>query len=186
MAGGVEGNPLVFVVFEKSGGVVEAAALALGAVGLEVAEGVERFLKLAREAVALDAEVGEESMGVDDVEGDFAIERDGGGGAGEHVGFKQRDAIETPGGVGEFLDELGFGGGGGLVFVEEAAAMCVVGGGIFGGENGGGGGEAVAQRVERRMLLAGGGAGAGGVLGVGAIDGGAEGGGTMYLRGWHG
>jgi hypothetical protein len=103
-------------------------------------------------------------VGVDDIENDFAIERDGSGGAREDVGFKERDAVETPGSVGDFCDELRFGGSGGLVFVEEAAAMGVIGGGIFGGEDGGSGGEAVAQGVEGGTLLAGWGAGTGGVL----------------------
>ena len=91
------------------------------------------------------------------------------GGAGEEVGFEERDAVEAPGGVGEFLDELGFGGGGGLVFVEELLAVALVGGGVFGGQDGGAAGEAVAEGVERGALFAGFGARAGGVLGVGAV-----------------
>jgi hypothetical protein len=50
---------------------------------------------------------------------------------GEKLGFQLGDAFETPGGVGEFLGEMGFGGRGGLVFVEELAAVEVVGGGVF-------------------------------------------------------
>jgi len=68
--------------------------------------------------------------------------------AGEQAGFEQRDAIEAPGGVDEFLDELSFSGSGGLVFVEELAAMGFVGGWIFGGQDDGLGGEAVADGVE--------------------------------------
>jgi len=162
--------------FEEGGGVVEVAALALGAVGLDVAERVEALLELAGEAMALDAEVGQEAMGVDDVEGDFLIGRDWGGSACEHVGFEERDAVEAPGSVGEFLGELGLGGRSGLVFVEEAAAMVLVGGWVFGGQNRGSGGQAVAQGVERGALLAGFGARAGGVLGVGAVGAGARGG----------
>ena len=111
MVARLPGNPFVFVEFEEGGGVFEIAALALGAVGLDVAEGVEALLELAGEALALDGEVVEEAMGVDDVEGDFLIRRDGTGGAREYVGFEQRDAVETPGRVDEFLDELGFGWG---------------------------------------------------------------------------
>jgi hypothetical protein len=74
-------------------------------------------------------------MGVDDVEGDFFLWRYWGGGAGEDVGFEQRDAVEAPGGVDELLDELGFGGRGGLVLVEEAAAMGFEDGRVFGGED---------------------------------------------------
>jgi hypothetical protein len=58
---------------------------------------------------------------------------------GKNVGFKERNAVETPGGVGEFDDELRLGGSGGFVLVEKAAAMCVVSGSVFGGEDGGGG-----------------------------------------------
>jgi len=58
---------------------------------------------------------------------------------GKQGAFERWDAVESPGGVGEFLDELGLGGSGGLVFIEEAAAMCVVGCLVFGREDGGGG-----------------------------------------------
>jgi hypothetical protein len=102
-------------------------------------------------------------------------------------GFEEWDSIQAPGGVGELLNELRFGGSGGLVFVEEAAAMGVEGGLVFGGEDGGSGRQAVAQGVERRTLLAGWGTGTGGVLGVAAVravravDGGASGVGCS----WH-
>ena len=61
----------MFVEFEEGGGVFEFAALVIDTVGLDVAERFEGFLELAREALALDAEVGEEAMGVDDVELDL-------------------------------------------------------------------------------------------------------------------
>jgi hypothetical protein len=157
-------NSSVFMEFEEGGGVFEIAAFALGTGGLDFAEGVEGALELAGEALALDTEVGDEAMGVDDVERDFVIGREGSGGAGEDVGFEERDAVEAPGGVGDFGDELRFGGRGGLVLVEKAAAMGVVGGRVLRREDGGGGGEAVAQGVERRTLFAGGGSRAGGVL----------------------
>jgi hypothetical protein len=165
----------VFVVFEESCGVVEIAMLALGALGLDLAERFEALLELAGQATALDSEVRDEAMGVDDVEGNFFIGRDGGGGASEHVGFKQRDAVEAPGGVDEFLDELRLGGSGGVVFVEEAAAMGFEEGRVFGGEDRGSSGQAVTQGVERGTLLAGCCARTGGMLGIGAIDGGAIG-----------
>ncbi|MBV9772039.1 MAG: hypothetical protein JOZ32_20870 [Bryobacterales bacterium] len=76
-------------------------------------------------------------MGVDDIEGDFLVERDGGGGARENVGFKERDAIEAQGGVDELLDELRFSGSSGLVFLEKLAAMSFKGSRVFGRENGG-------------------------------------------------
>ncbi len=90
----------------------------------------------------------------------------------EQLGFEQRDAIEAPGGVGDFVDQLRLGGGGGLVLIEELLDVALVGFGVLGGQDGGAGGEAMAQRVERRTLLARFGAGAGGVRGVGAVDGG--------------
>ena len=55
---------------------------------------VERFLELAAEALALDGEVVEEAVGVDD----FEVR------ARDQVGFEQRDAVEAPGGVGELVD----------------------------------------------------------------------------------
>jgi hypothetical protein len=103
MIGGLPGNSSVFVEFEEGGGVLKIVALGLSAVGLDFAELVEALLELAGKALALDAEVGDEAMGVDDIECDFLIERDGSGGAREHFGFEQRDAVETPGGVGEPL-----------------------------------------------------------------------------------
>jgi hypothetical protein len=144
MLGGLEGNSFVFVEFEEGGGVFEVAALALGAVRLDFAEQAEGLLELAREALRVQAEGGEE--------------RDQGLGAGvlrEQVGFQQRDAVEAPGSVDELLDELGFGGGGRLVLDEEAASMVFKGGAVFGRQDGGGGGQAVAQGVERGTLFTG-------------------------------
>jgi hypothetical protein len=46
MVGRLAGNSFVFVEFEEGGGVVEVAALALGAAGLDVAERVEALLEL--------------------------------------------------------------------------------------------------------------------------------------------
>ena len=85
------------------------------------------------------AESGEGAVGVDDVEFDASLIGGRVGGAVEEGGFERGDAVEAPGGVGEFLGELGFGGSGGLVFVEEAAAMGVVSCLVFGGEDGGSG-----------------------------------------------
>jgi hypothetical protein len=183
------GNSFVFVEFEEGGGVFEVVALALGAVRLDVAEFVEAFLELAGEALALDAEVGEEAMGVDDVKLHWLVKLDGfaGGGIGgarEHVGFEERDAVETPRSVDELLDELGFGWSGGLVFAEKPAAMVFIGSPVFGGEDGGGGGQAVAQSVERRTLLTRFGARTGGASGVGSVNGGAIRGGAMDGRDW--
>ena len=60
----------MFVEFEEGGGVFEIAALALGAVGLDLAELVEALLELPGKALALDAEVGD-AAGVDDIDVHF-------------------------------------------------------------------------------------------------------------------
>ena len=83
MVGGLPGNSFVLMEFEEGGGVFEVAALALAAVGLDLAERVEGFLELAGEALAVDAEVGEEAVGVDDVEVDGGLLGGRVGGAGE-------------------------------------------------------------------------------------------------------
>ena len=92
-------------------------------------------------------------------------------GAVQQFGFEGGDAVQAPGGVGEFLGELGFGRGCRAVFVEELAAMLLVSGLVFGFEEDGAAGEAVAEGVLGRASFTFGGAGAGGVLGIGAIDG---------------
>jgi hypothetical protein len=76
-------------------------------------------LELAREARALGVDAGDEAVGVDDIKVDGGLLVGRVFGAGDQAGFEQRDAVEAPGGVDQFLDELGFGGRGGLVFVEE-------------------------------------------------------------------
>ena len=90
---------------------------------------------------------------------------------GEQLGFEERDAVEAPGGVGDFVDELSLGGGGGLVLIEKLLDVALVGVGVLGGQDGGAGGEAMAEGVERGALLARFGARAGGVRRVGAVDG---------------
>src|ERR1700734_566545 len=140
MVGGLPGNSFVLVEFEEGGGVFEVAALALGAVSLDVAEGFQGFLELAGETRVVQAEGSEGAVRVDDVKFEGSLLGGWVGGAIEERGFEQGDAVEAPGGVGDFGDELGLGGGGGLVFVEELAAVALVGGGVLGGEDGGRGG----------------------------------------------
>ena len=70
MIGGLPGDFAVFVEFEEGSGVLEIAALAIGAVGLDLAELVEALLELAGKALALDGEVGDEAMGVDNIKRD--------------------------------------------------------------------------------------------------------------------
>ena len=62
MIGRLPGDPFVFVEFKEGGGVLEVAELALGAVGLDLAELVEALLELAGKAVALDADGGHQAM----------------------------------------------------------------------------------------------------------------------------
>jgi hypothetical protein len=112
--------------FEDGGGVFELAALVLAAVELDIAELIERLLELASEAGAIQCEAGEESMGVDDVEGAGLGAGGWGLSAREDIGFQERDPIYAPGRVGELLDQLGFGCGGGFVFVDELAAVALV------------------------------------------------------------
>ena len=80
------------------------------------------------------------------------------GSAVEQGGFEERDAVEAPGSVGHFLNELRFGCSGRFVFVEEAAAVVFVGGPVFGGEDGGSGRQPMGEGILRRALFAGGGA----------------------------
>ena len=92
---------------------------------------------------------------------------------GEQLGFEEGNAVETPGGVGDFVDQLSLGGGGGLILIEKLLEVALVGFGVLGGQDSGLGSETMAQRVAGRTLFAGFGARAGGVLGVGAVDSGA-------------
>jgi hypothetical protein len=119
MIGGFPGNSFVFIEFEDGSGVFELGAFVEEALILEIAEFVEGFLELAREAGAVQAEAGEDAMCVDDVES-FGL------GAAQDVGLEERNAIEAPGCVGQILDQLGFGGVGGLVFFDELAAVELV------------------------------------------------------------
>ena len=145
-------NSFVFVELEEGGGAFEVALFLGAAAGLDGAELIERLVELAREAVAVEAESGEGAMEVDDVARQRVMAVCG---ADEKVGFEQRDAIEAPGGVGQFADEMDFGGGFGLVFVVELAAVELVGGGVLGGQDGGLGGEAVSEGVARGTEFAG-------------------------------
>ena len=61
--------------------------------------------------------------------------------AGVDGAFESGDAGETPLGVGEGLDELGFTGRGGLVFGGVGGQMLAVGVGVVGGEKDGAAGE---------------------------------------------
>ncbi|HTW67339.1 MAG TPA: hypothetical protein VME17_22120 [Bryobacteraceae bacterium] len=159
--------------FEKGGGTLEVALLLKAAFGLDFAELVECLLELAGEPLGVHAEGGEGAMGVDDIKGDGGFLSGRVGGAVKQGGFEQGDAVEAPGGVGELLGELRFGGSGGLILVEELATVLLVGGGVLSSEDGGAAGESVGDGVAGGALFAGGGAGPGGEAGVGAICSGA-------------
>ena len=115
------------------GCVLEFLVLAFAAVELDFAEVFEGFVELAGEALAVEAEGGEESMRVDDVEGRGLGAGGWGLGTREEIGFEKGDALEAPGGVGQFVNECGFSGSGGAVFFDELAAVLLVRGRVFGG-----------------------------------------------------
>ena len=73
----------------------------------------------------------------------------------------------------DFVNQLSLGGGGGLVLVEKLLDVALVGFEGLIGQDGGLGGETMAQGVAGGTLLARFGARTGGVLGVGAVGGGA-------------
>ena len=165
MIGGLPGNAFVFMEFQQICGIAEAVTLFAAAFVLDLLELVESFLELTGEARAVQAEDGEL------VDGGSVC---GVGAFGKEFSFEARDAVETPTGVGEFLDELGFDGVGGLVLVEKILAMLFESGRVFGGQDAGAGSESMAERVAGGPLFALVGAGAGRVLRVLAIDGCAE------------
>ena len=174
---------------QEGGGTLEGALLLEAALGLDFAELVECLLELTGEALRMHAERGEDAVGVDDIEADGGLIGGRVGGAVEQGGFEHGDAVEAPGGVGEFLSEMRFGGSGGLVLVEELAAVLLVGDGILSSEDGGAAGEAVGDGVEGRALFASGGAGPGGAEGVCPIYGGAVGAvgySRLAIGYWHG
>ena len=168
----------MLMVDENFGGIAELLAFAFAALLLDFAELLEGLLELTGEALAVEAEGGECTVGVEDIE--LGIGRVSG--AREQLGFEVWNSIEAPGGVGEFVDQLGFGGGGWLVFIQKLLEVEREHGRILGGEDGGAGGESVAQGIERRSLFAGWGARTGGVLGIGSICGGAICGGAGGFR----
>jgi len=87
-----------------------------------------------------------------------------GGSEGQRAMFHGADAIETPGGVGDGLDELPLDGAAWGVMNHEFIAECLVGLEVVGRENYGLAGEAVAKGVEAGALFAFGRSGAGGVV----------------------
>ena len=91
------------------------------------------------------------------------------GGLGKQLGFEKWDAVEAPGGVGDFMDQLNLGGSGWGVLVEKLLDVALVGFGVLGGQDSGAGGQAMAESVLRGALFARFCARAGGVRRVGAV-----------------
>ena len=143
---------------------VEMAALQAATFFLNVVELLGSLLELAGEARPVESKLGQER--------DLGL---GVGVLGEQLGFEGWNTVETPGGVGDFVDQLSLDGGGGFVVSEKLLEVALVGFGVFGGQDSGAGSETMAQRVLRGTLFAGFGAPAGGVGGVGAVGGGAPG-----------
>jgi hypothetical protein len=83
---------------------------------------------------------------------------------GEEICFEGRDAVEAPGGVGQGLDQMGFGCALRIVLVMERFQMGLITLEILGGHDDDLGCEAVAEGVQIRLLFACLGFGAGGVL----------------------
>ena len=178
---------LFLMKFEEGGGVLHLRGFARAALSLDGVEAFESLLKLAGEALRVDAEVGEVAgLGA---EGEGGGERgvnlriggvDGvlvfGESEGKEVGFEGGDAVESPGGVGDFMDELFFEGAFGLEVVEEFLSVELVGGEVVGGEDDGVAGESVAEGIEGAFgwLLRGGRVG-GRVIGGGGLVVGVEG-----------
>ncbi len=117
---------------EDFGHFVEMAALLAATLLLGIAELIGGFLELAGEARAVEAQPGEER--------DLCL---GVGGLGEQVGFEEWDAVETPGGIGDFVNELSLSGVGGGVLIEKLLDVALVGFGVLRGEDSGAGSEAV-------------------------------------------
>ena len=92
---------------------------------MEGAELLECLLKLAREALAVNAESRD---GLDHEQGTRGFV--------EQLRFEQRDAVLAPGDVRDLVDELGLGGRGGAEFVEELLDVAMECSQVFGGEDG--------------------------------------------------
>ena len=152
---------------EDFGHFVEMAALLPVALKLHLAELLGGFLELAGEARTMETKPGEER--------DLGL---GVGGLGEQVGFEEWNAVETPGGVGHFVDQLSFGGVGGFVLIEKLLEVTLVGFWVLRGEDGGAGRQPVVESVLRRALFAGFGARTGGEPSIRAVRARAR------LRGW--
>jgi hypothetical protein len=105
---------------KELGGFGELAALQAAALFLDVAELLYGFLKLTGEARAMQTEPGELRDGL------------GGGVLRKQLGFEEWDAVDAPGSVGDFVDQLSLGGGGGLILIEKLLDVALVSGSSVG------------------------------------------------------
>jgi hypothetical protein len=124
------------MAYQEFGCFVEMAALQAAAFFLDIAELLESLLELTGEARAVEPEGGEER--------DLGLRV---GGLGEQFGLEEWDAVEAPGGVGDFVDQLSLGGVGGGVLIEALLDVALVCRGVLSGQECGAGSETVAQRV---------------------------------------
>jgi hypothetical protein len=109
----LRGNSSNFAVLELNGFVFRIASA-----GLELSKLVACFVELTREARAVERRLATVRMvgsGSAWCSGWLASEKD--------TGFGKRNALEAPGGVCNFLDEIRFRRGGGLIFCPELAAV---------------------------------------------------------------
>jgi len=115
--GRLPGNSFLLMQFEESSGVSEFANFALAPLELNLMKLMERLVKLARQAIAMQTERVQEAVRVDNIEVDSGLLIGRIGRAGEHLGFEERNAIEAPGGAGKFGDEVMLSGSGRFVLV---------------------------------------------------------------------
>ncbi len=125
--GGMVGEVFGLVHFQNLSGLVELALFDCAAIGLDLTEQREGPLELAGEALALGADVGkcphvfakcqghrECGFGLRMVDADTVLHF--GDAEREEIGLDGGGAVDSPGGVDERLDELGFGGILGVIF----------------------------------------------------------------------
>src|ERR1700730_8825140 len=146
--GGLVGKVFILVHFQDSGGPAELELFGFAALGLNLAEQNEGAFELAREALAVNADIGERAVvfavGQGHSQGVLGLGMVGadavfhfGDAEREEVGLDSSGAVELPGCVGERLGELSFDGAFGLAFIEEGLGVALVGSVVFSGEDDG-------------------------------------------------
>ena len=140
----------MLMAYEEFGRLGKLAALQAAALFLDLAELLDNFLELTGEARAVQAESGEGAKGVNDVKVDGGLLSGRVCGAGKQLGFEERDAVEAPCGVGDFVDELGLCWGGGLVLTDKIGEHALDGGFVFEGDENSG-----TRKTVREAVLAG-------------------------------